>query len=247
MLEGYLRLVDPWGLFYIDDIKAIDYERTDDRWLPVEGTYELTNFNITFLKDHSRYVPDTHMLGSCIIVAIGDSVTCGWGIENNETWLNLLANEFPSVRFINAGVVGYSTSQILQRQADYPEADGFLYLVTLNDLAEREVRFAVDDNDPYIQAYAKVWATITYPLPRMYETERFVSDVQQFEGDTLIMVHDNTVWQEIGYMDNVVWLDWTSDHISVVDAHPTAQGHEQLAGIMYEKVGDFIMERCTRG
>jgi len=40
------------------------------------------------------------------VMVIGDSFTFGWGVEQDETWVHLLSEKYPSVEFLNLGQGG---------------------------------------------------------------------------------------------------------------------------------------------
>lgn len=79
------------------------------------------------------------------IIALGDSVTFGWGVREEDTYLaqlgELLAALHPDQRFevINAGVSGYGTWQEaawLQQMAERLQPDLVVVQVHLNDVAD---------------------------------------------------------------------------------------------------------------
>lgn len=76
-----------------------------------------------------------------IILIIGDSVTAGFEVDNNETYSAVLERLFSKngckYRVYNAGVRGYGTDQSLwnmERLVDIIEPDYVIYMFTSNDL-----------------------------------------------------------------------------------------------------------------
>jgi hypothetical protein len=246
MLEMLLRFFDPWGVFYLSDLQQIEYQNDGFIWRPMPGEYQLTNTKVTILPDYSRSIPDTNLDGDCLIVAIGDSTTYGQGVSDNETWLNSLAQQMPSVHFINTGVNGYDTQHILTRYREYPQADGFIYFITLNDYSERGRHYDYNGDDFYLQAYFKVWVNRTFTLPYIADEDSFISDVSQMEN-TLLVTRDEVIWNVIKDRDNALWVDWHVETISMMDAHANPSSNARLAELLYPAVSEFVNERCSRG
>jgi lysophospholipase L1-like esterase len=80
------------------------------------------------------------------IIGLGDSITEGFGVEEDETYLKVLESKYlTGVEVWNLGVVGYSTDQELQqlRQViDVYHPDVVTLGFYFNDLAENTVRAA---------------------------------------------------------------------------------------------------------
>jgi len=54
------------------------------------------------------------------IIAIGDSVTMGWGVSNNETYSSVL-EEILQLKTLNLGVTSYNTSRELEKLINYKD------------------------------------------------------------------------------------------------------------------------------
>lgn len=90
------------------------------------------------------------------IVAIGDSVTFGWGVNDDETFFRrleqLTANRFPGrdIDFVNLAVGGYDTRQevgLLRRHVDRLQPDLVLVGLYSNDIPEAfDDKGATSDN-----------------------------------------------------------------------------------------------------
>jgi lysophospholipase L1-like esterase len=80
------------------------------------------------------------------IIGLGDSITEGFGVEEDETYLKVLESKYlAGVEVWNLGVVGYSTDQELEqlRQViDVYHPDVVTLAFYFNDLAENTVRAA---------------------------------------------------------------------------------------------------------
>jgi hypothetical protein len=117
ILEGLLRILDPWGVMaYIGDLVAYASGTAPDPlrgYVLAPGAYHMPRWSATVLPDHSRLVPDANTVATCRIVILGDSASFGHGVNDGETWVNLLARQYPNVRVIDAGLDGYNIDNIL--------------------------------------------------------------------------------------------------------------------------------------
>ncbi len=108
----------------------------DDRvlWLPTPGANQLTNANhakISINDEDFRY--PTHLgpkkPGEFRIFAFGDSVTMGWGVDDNSHYSAILEKDLNSagcadhVQVISAGVNAYPNSLVDERAKSVLESD----------------------------------------------------------------------------------------------------------------------------
>ena len=45
---------------------------------------------------------------------MGDSVTFGYGVDDDQTWVDGMARALPDVHVINAGVSGFNSTNVLR-------------------------------------------------------------------------------------------------------------------------------------
>jgi GDSL-like Lipase/Acylhydrolase family len=79
-------------------------------------------------------------------LALGDSMTEGWGVEENQAYPKVLEAQLHEAEIWNLGVVGYSTDQELQqlrRIVDVYHPDIVTLAFCFNDLAENSLRRAL--------------------------------------------------------------------------------------------------------
>lgn len=130
LLELGIRLVDPLGISYYDRIgtysrdKLLDTQlvfRHKPSWETRYGNV-LVTYNERGLRDRPILTkgPDEYR-----ILALGDSVTFGWGVDQDKTFAARLESLLPGrlhrpVRVINSGVGGYNTVQ----EVTYFKQDG---------------------------------------------------------------------------------------------------------------------------
>src|SRR5688572_6915252 len=97
LLETLLRFVDPWGAvtYFTAGGPTLDlYIPYGERDVLPAGVYSFPIWTAHINPDHTRLVPD-NAAGNCRIAFVGDSVTFGLGVDDAETWVNLLAANHP--------------------------------------------------------------------------------------------------------------------------------------------------------
>ncbi len=121
VLEFGIRLVDPLGISYYERVgdymrdKLLDDElvfRHKPSWETSYGDVRVT-YNERGLRDRPILPKATREYR---ILALGDSVTFGWGVDQDKTFAARLESLLPGrlhrpVRVINSGVGGYNTVQ----------------------------------------------------------------------------------------------------------------------------------------
>lgn len=247
LLEVALRLVDPYGMSYFHDTGDVlrnTQDISDTLYILNPGTYHLNNFTLTVKGDHTRLVPDTSA-SDCIIVAIGDSVTMGHGVNDADTWVNQLALVFPDVQFINAGVNGYNSEQVLLSIDRFPQADGFVYYIVDNDVGDTILPKRDKSHSSYVSMYIQ-YALVRSSLRGQAEPiyTRFWQDIE-----TLLSRDDLIAFNMADNLQpdmplSVHFLAW-HENISAVDGHPTANAHRALADKMQPYVQDLISRVCN--
>ncbi len=92
-------------------------------------------WSATINPDGTRLVPDNSPACSVKIAGVGDSFTWGPSVQDQETWLNRLAQHFPQACFYNYGQWGYNVEQIaLTLDQRVPaEMDYVLYFIFQDD------------------------------------------------------------------------------------------------------------------
>src|SRR5690606_23089577 len=124
LAEGLVRWFDPLGISYFRRLHRYSAEALQAS--PVEGLeYEHVRNRVVEAGVRYRFdarglrgpgVADPKPSGTLRVVVLGDSVTLGWGVEEEETFCVRVAGALASrrggaVEVVNAGVVGYDTVQ----------------------------------------------------------------------------------------------------------------------------------------
>lgn len=256
MLELLMRVLDPLGLSaHMEFYQMADHHIKDEAagYTLAPGIYRFRRWSAT-MTANGRVVLNTRPAG-CQIVAIGDSVTFGYGVNDADTWVNLLAREFEDVQWINAGVTGYNIAQIAPSRLHYPDADGFLYLVTGNDVEIFEGMMDVHpESRPYVAASPYLLLAFFHVFviaddrSAIQDTPEWWSlfDALASTGNIQLFAHEPAMQQLLaahGY--DVPLTDYGDERVSYADAHPDAVGHQRIAAHMQPFVAAFISNVCT--
>jgi hypothetical protein len=173
--EGVVHLVDPAGISYYKWSKAYSHDRVADDELVwrhrknFRGTYDGIEyaFNEIGLRDAAIEPKATDELR---ILVLGDSITMGWGVAEQDTYCRQLESSLArrlgrNVRVINSGVGGYNTVQELaffRRHREELKPDLVLLLYVRNDVEVNEMRFVDRTDNPspphvMIDVFGKSW------------------------------------------------------------------------------------------
>ncbi len=136
LLEVVLRVLDPWGLIYFEDLATMGNEQfiPDDQrgYLIPDGSYAFRSWSAT-IQAGGRVLPDANTDAACELVILGDSVAFGYGVNDDQTWANLAAAQLPGVHLRNLAMPRYNSTNVLQTLQAYPDANGYVYLIINND------------------------------------------------------------------------------------------------------------------
>ena len=97
--------------------------------------------------------------GSISFLTVGDSYAYGVGVSDDQTWQSCLSKNFPSFKFVNAGVPGYGTAQSILRAQSLKHNILHNYLVVQilvgEDLARDQLKSKWGLLRPYLTKDAK--------------------------------------------------------------------------------------------
>lgn len=140
LLEALLRLIDPWGLRYFNDLARIGneifvYDEARGH-LMQDGDHAFSHWRAS-IRHGVRVVPSTNPQADCTLAVLGDSVAFGYGVDDEQTWVNLVAARFPQVHVINAALPRYNSTNVLLSARDLQAqggVDAYFYLIISNDI-----------------------------------------------------------------------------------------------------------------
>ncbi|MDW8172601.1 MAG: hypothetical protein RML73_08965 [Anaerolineae bacterium] len=252
MLELLIRLSDPLGIIrYFIDTERFVFRLDDQVGYRLEpGRYIFTRSQATILDDRTRFVPSTNNDALCVIVALGDSVTFGQGVNDDEVWVNLLARRFPQVKFVNAGVPGYNLPNLVPQYERFRDrSHAILYTLIDNDL-EVSISRRQSSTAWIIRHSALLLYVHALSLPRpptMPESEyRAYLDTLLADWRVFITAFTGSrISHQLAkhYPQMMLQPLWTHN-LSFFDKHPSPQGHEQIAQNAAPLVERIIRQAC---
>jgi len=245
MLEAALRIFNPLGAYgLVYDVNIFNGNQVMSDWGRVmqSGFYEMYNSTMTIDENHYRVIPDNHPGAGCTIALIGDSVTLGYRVNDDETWANHIATAFPQVNFINVANQARNIDDALIGIQAHEDADGYLYLVVNND---HEAQVSVE----YLAAPSRRSAIAVYALAlknllayrQERDAEEGATDVPMQEA---LLAHFYAVLDDIVQDERTLVIGFEGDYdfpppvqqippytdvISQLDPHPNPQGHMFIA------------------
>ncbi len=256
LIEIGLRVIAPFGAIrYYSDLsrQLAAFVHDDDRgYVMYPGLYEFSNWSALINRDGTRYTPAVKA-AECSIAFVGDSLTWGFGVNDADVFVNLLAADVDA-RVINAGLSAYNSEHVL-RAIEAIEADGFVYVIINND-AEVTVQRAHDlpvTPAPVLLNRAAMGVYLDFAAKTgggaATDDQRFEHDLRQIaaRGDVLMAVfEDGRGWHErvAGIVPDVIVLPAYTQRISAVDQHPNARGHAEIAAALVGHVREFEEVVC---
>lgn len=265
LLELMLRIFDPWGLVYFDDMVVMgnSFVYDEQRLIALpEGDYQFTHWAAT-VRDSVRLTPATNTDADCNIVLIGDSVTFSYGVNDDETWANHLAQEFPDVHIMNAGITYSAIDEILGTYRAFSGANAYIYLITHNDYeALPDIRAGQFTNPtknyPYLVNYPSFLVHYRSEfnfrnIPSASNTTAYTHFLEKMSeltaaGDVTLLAfperETTTVLQESGF-DVHVLPPYPEDIVSFADGHLNAEGNRKLAGYIAPIFEEIVATDCS--
>lgn len=260
LLEMLLYWLDPLGLVaYMHSFERM-YQTTipdETGYTFIEGTHDMMNYSYTILDNHSRRIPATNLDATCVIAGIGDSVTFGMGVEDEQTWLNLVAEQFPNVQFVNWGRPVFGAENVYSSYQNY-DADGYLWLVISNDdFGEAGYK---ERQPNYVSALRLYWLYVLYPAifgkPAYNVIHEYTNDVDEdvisvsAQLAEQMLAHDNILifgFDEYptNRIEAAITISYYDDTVGLFDHHPSFKGNQQIAASILPHVTDFVERICS--
>lgn len=115
---------DKWFHDFSERTECREYSRTRLYDLKKESACPFNNVEydtiVTIDANGARLNMDRELPKANKIIAIGDSVTMGWGVKNDETYSSIL-EDLLQARTVNLGVNSYNTSRALDKLLKFPD------------------------------------------------------------------------------------------------------------------------------
>jgi hypothetical protein len=236
------QFFDPLNLRNNDDvyklIKNLECANADCTRLRLPaGTINFPHgWSVTTEADGARRVPDNAPDCRVKIALIGDSFTWGPNVNDDETWANRLAQQFPAACFYNYGGWGYNAEQVALTLDEHVPADMdfVLYFILQNDNMGMYQPGEIGPPPPKLNA-VRYGELIAWAADKPRDPDRFATAIQHMAADPRLhffgfedelLVH---VVRDMGYDVFGLPLPPKSQRISPIDDHLNAAGHRNLA------------------
>ena len=257
ILDAMLWHIDPLGARrYFQDLH--DWNKLAEPHISgkiiTPGSHQLNVFSATIHEDGSRDVPDTNLNADCVIAMLGDSLTFGWGVDDDDMWVNLLAQEFQDVTFINYARQGYEANNLLAlyesiENDSNSKPDGYIWFIVNNDnqltwLYERGTAGRVwPATLTYFRFFQRLGAEREKDWDSYWNAAKILITqpnmvVFGFEEDPLAQETHDTY-------EEVILVPEFTERISFADPHPNAEGHQQVFDTIAPDVEAFLNETCA--
>ncbi len=243
--EALLAWFDPLGFAYFRDQRTLASLLVPDvRGYNVRsGTHVLSSFTFTLLADRTRAVPDTNAAASRTLVFVGDSVTFGYGVDDAQTWVNLVARQRPDLHVVNAGVSGYNSTNVRRGVEQDRTADALVYLIVNNDAEpENQPDFAPTPPEmgSWLALYLVNLPEYLHPvgadeLIARGDMARYFADLRQIRADgrvRLVAFDDAFGRLTAREFPDVALIERGTDRVSPADGHPGVRGNQEIAAQM---------------
>lgn len=248
-LEAALRIADPLGVVYFDDIGYLWSIRRADAsgYTHIPGIYTLGDrFTFTIMPDGNRYTPGAWR-GGKRVTFVGDSQTFGYGVNDAETWVSRVASAL-RIDALNVGRSGYNIENISTQLEDI---DGCVVWLTISNDPGAAVRYAAPVTE--IHSYLGNTLRVLYSARATYTTAPITDSVRPLYAaiaarpDTLIFALDDGNYGKIVREEyGAVTIPYFTSRISPTDAHADSEGNRQIAESILPVLDDWLKTRnCT--
>lgn len=257
-MDFALNVFDIWGVRYFSQLSVIHGAMRGGiaYYLP-KGHYNLRHwwygFEAEQITDGQRRVPDSR--GWCQVAFVGDSVTWGFGVDDDQTWIDLLAKRLPQMEAINLGEIGYNSEQVLDSIRSHPGAIAYVYLIIPNDVMATQTLPEVPA-EPMLLSYARVVRAIFNGYPPIVLNDwqadaRFRSDLATMRaiGNVYFVAADHPALRTL--LEGQPIRAWVLDsslsdkyRISLTDAHPNPTGHQIIASQLESVLKSVLTRYC---
>ena len=261
VLEIALALIDPLGMAFFAKVDWLDQflGRANGSYSLSAGTYDMSGWRVTMNETPTRIVPDSG--AGCKVLFTGDSVTWGLGVNDDQTFANLIAREL-DVRATNGAMFGYSSEDVAASLNFFDDYDLAVYLIFPNDHhytwdITTSLQAPADHTFPgFGLVRGSTPAAVWYGLYLMTQSaqsqsteywERFNADMEAIRAHdhVLIFGFDEPLARQASERYDIHLIDWYATSISKVDPHPDPSGHRHIADAMLPIIRERLGDHCV--
>jgi hypothetical protein len=188
------------------------------------------------------------------VVFVGDSVTLGWGVNDTDTFVNLLAQTLPDHRLINAAQNGMNSENVRRMVALYPDVPHIVYYVIWNDPEPTQTPdFPASPRMPphyswtghYLAHSERIFRSFEYDRIAVgYDYVRFERDIMALAADARILLiadDDARPAARIAAAHGAHLIPPHTNPISFIDGHPNPDGHAHIGAAMMTHVRAHVL------
>jgi hypothetical protein len=246
-VEALLRIADPLGVVYSDDYAMMrrNADPAPHGYTLRTGQYNAAKWSYRVNIDGSRNTPG-RVPHETQVVFIGDSVTFGYGVNDDEVWVSLVASRL-ALDANNAGRTSYSAANAAALLRDIEGCVVFLTFPNdpspgvsssfANDTIYDERSFT--DRTGALLRYGK---PTVMPEPFNPAFEAAMTEIAA-RLDTLILAFDDSYGRAVADAYGAVLIPWYTDRVSFADAHASAVGNRQIADAAAPIIADWLRGR----
>ncbi len=249
LLEVMLRFVDPYGAYAYRSAWETLRTRPDTfGYTFVPDVYHLKAWSVSINAQGYRQLDSA--LSDCNIALIGDSATFSWGVNDSDTWAQLLADNTPLVHFYNYGLPAYNIGNISALYASLRDSsvfDGYIYLIVPND-AQKDATYTRTSAEPktaigyYLTAYNIEQSRGKVPE----DIERFRRLFTAMQSDNLLSMRLENNSAFYSAIADIAPLSVGYTHkVSKADPHANKEGNVELYAQIKPLADDLIKRVCS--
>jgi hypothetical protein len=245
--EFLFTAFDPLGINrYDDDLRLYSNSVIDNNGLVVllDGEHRFSNWTATIAA--GTRVTQTRS-SDCDIAFIGDSVTFGWGVNDADVWVNLLAQTYPTVEIRNYAYPGYDTAN-LSAAFRQIRADGYVYFIIEND-SGRGIQAGPRQSESRRWTLARYVLHLTFMYRaqqrQIIATDEFKAFLEGIPANTLMLGFTGEVLA--GYAaehHGAILVERYTEALSAGDGHANVVGNQQIYAAVLPHVDAFIRRIC---
>jgi lysophospholipase L1-like esterase len=206
------------------------------------------------LGARSADIKDKAAAGVARIAFVGDSITLGWGVAEQETFAHQVIAQLTAagrkVEGINLGVGNYNTSQelaLFKEVGARLKPDIIVLSYFIND-AEPMPRYPVDHGTVtrWLDEHSAAWVVlgarlVVFNIPELRELRPYPFD------DVTAKVRKVVEGRGVSFIDllpTVETLDPSSLWVTVPDPHPNGRAASAFARRMVPEISDILDDLC---
>lgn len=241
--DAALAVLDPLGFWrYYNDMRTFRahlWPHEARHYVPEPGIHEMSGWSYRIdMPDYTRHTPASRPNEDCTVVALGDSVTFGWGVNDAETWPNLYA-QATGCRVVNAAQVGYDIWAVYDAYKAFPDADRYIYLLVYNDAGRGdEMQFTPLGGTGALGLYVYLLRAARETVGPVEIPDDFWQAYDALAADDRVMIvgfRDAGLAEQVAATGRRIALVAPyPSRVSWADAHPDAAGQAWIAERMLE-------------